>query len=245
MDISRVALVTGAAGGIGSHVVQRLLARGYCVAAVDINQSELQALAQRFAGAPALSCSAFDVADPALADQCVSETFEYWGRLDALVTCAGVFAQTPIASVDPTLVRRLLATNLESVVHLSSAAARYMASARSGRMVHVSSIAAECGAALASVYAASKAGVVALVKSYARELAPAGISVNAVLPGYCSTSMLAPAREIVERFVVPRIPLQRVAEPDEIAEVVEFLVTCRTDYLTGSVIAVDGGLHVG
>jgi 3-oxoacyl-[acyl-carrier protein] reductase len=245
MDTSRVALVTGAAGGIGSQVVQRLLARGYRVAAIDIEQSQLRTLCERCADTAALSSTVLDVADPVLAEQCVSETFEYWGRLDALVTCAGVFAQTPIASIDARTTRELLAANLESVVHLSSAATRYMARARSGRMVHVSSIAAVCGSALASVYAASKAGVVALVKSHARELAPVGISVNAVLPGYCATPMLAASRAIVDRLVVPRIPLKRVAEPDEIAEVVEFLVTCKTDYLTGATIIVDGGLHVG
>ena len=246
MDSSRVAIVTGAGGGIGSHVVQRLLARGYRVAAVDREQSNLRMLCERLTDTHALlSISVCDVANPHLVKQCIGETVERWGRLDTLVTCAGMFAQTPIATIDANTLRELLAANLESVIHLSSAAMRPMARARSGRMVHVSSIAAESGSAIASVYAASKAGVVALVKSHARELAPLGISVNAVLPGYCATPMLEPMRAFVERFVVPRIALKRVAEPDEIAEVVEFLVTCKTSYLTGSAIIVDGGLHVG
>jgi 3-oxoacyl-[acyl-carrier protein] reductase len=245
MDSSRVAIVTGAGGGIGSHVVQRLLARGYRVAALDREQAHLLRLFGRVPHTPALSSAVVDVADPQLVRECVSETVERWGRLDTLVTCAGMFAQTPISNIDANTMRGLLASNLESVIHLSSAAMHAMARARSGRMVHVSSIAAESGSAVASVYAASKAGVVALVKSHARELAPLGISVNAVLPGYCATPMLDPMSAFVERFIVPRIALKRIAEPDEIAEVVEFLVTCKTNYLTGSAIIVDGGLHVG
>lgn len=244
MDTSRVAIVTGAAGGIGSHIAQRLLTRGYRVAAVDRDPSGLRALCKRLT-TPALSSAVFDVADAASMGQFVGDIVERWARLDAVVTCAGMFAQTSAIANDTTTTRALLAANLESVIHLTSAAAPHLRRAANGRIVHVSSIAAECGAALASVYAASKAGVVALVKSHARELAPLGISVNAVLPGYCATPMLDPMRAYVERFVVPRIALKRVAEPDEIAEVVEFLVTCRTNYLTGASIIVDGGLHVG
>lgn len=244
MDTSRVAIVTGAGGGIGSHVAQRLLARGYRVAAVDRDPSSLRALCKRSA-TPALSSAVLDVADPASIGPYVGEIVERWARLDAVVTCAGMFAQTSAIASDTKATRALLAANLESVIHLTSAAAPHLQRVSNGRIVHVSSIAAECGAALASVYAASKAGVVALVKSHARELAPLGISVNAVLPGYCATPMLDPMRAYVERFVVPRIALKRVAEPDEIAEVVEFLVTCRTNYLTGASIIVDGGLHVG
>lgn len=244
MDNSRVAIVTGAAGGIGSHVTQRLLARGYRVAAVDRDPSSLRTLCKQLA-TPALSSAVLDAADPTPVGQYVDEIVERWTRLDAVITCAGLFAQTSAVSNDADTMRALLAANLESVIHLTSAAAPHLKHAPNGRIVHVSSIAAECGAALASVYAASKAGVVALVKSHARELAPLGISVNAVLPGYCATPMLDPMRAYVERFVVPRIALKRLAEPDEIAEVVEFLVTCKTNYLTGSSIIIDGGLHVG
>lgn len=244
MDSSRVAIVTGAAGGIGSHVTQRLLARGYRVAAVDRDPSGLRTLCKRLS-TPALSSAVFDAADPVPVGQYVSEIVERWARLDSVITCAGLFAQTSAVANDTVMMRALLAANLESVIHLTAAAAPHLRHAPNGRIVHVSSIAAECGAALASVYAASKAGVVALVKSHARELAPLGISVNAVLPGYCATPMLDPMRAYVERFVVPRIALKRLAEPDEIAEVVEFLVTCKTNYLTGSSIIVDGGLHVG
>lgn len=244
MEASRVAIVTGAAGGIGSHVVQRLLARGYCIAAVDCDPS-IHTLTAHAGDTPNLIRAVADVSCAPAVQQCVADTVDRWGRLDTLVTCAGLFAQTPATSINAIQMRELLAVNLESVILLSSAAARHMASTRSGRMVHVSSIAADCGSALAGVYAASKAGVVALAKSHARELAPLGISVNAVLPGYCRTPMLEPMHAYVQRFIVPHIPQKRVAEPDEIAEVVEFLVTCKTSYLTGAVIAVDGGLHVG
>jgi NAD(P)-dependent dehydrogenase (short-subunit alcohol dehydrogenase family) len=240
--VERIAIVTGAAGGIGAAIVRRLLARGVCVVALDLDGSRLGDVC----GPPSarLHPLVVDVTDPGAVDQAADDVATALGCASILVCCAGAFARTP-ALQPGSAASRLLAVNLESAVHCTRAFGAQMAKRGGGRIVHVASIAATTGAATASVYAASKAGLVALARSHARELAPQGIAVNAVLPGYCRTAMTARDAATLEAFVVPRIPLKRLAEPDEIAEVVEMLATCSTPYLTGAAIEIDGGLHVG
>ncbi len=237
-----VAVVTGAAGGIGAAVVRRLRERGMCVAALDVDGPGLgRALG---AEAPELHFFEVDVRDAPALVSIADDLAAGLGRIDLLVTCAGVFRRTPALEPDGGAIRLLLETNLESAIHATRAFGRHM-QRRGGRIVHVGSVAAVTGAALAAGYAASKAGLVAVTRSHARELAAAGIAVNAVLPGYCRTSMLEAELGLLKHTVLPRIPLHRVAEPEEIAEVVELVGTCKTPYLTGSTVVVDGGLHVG
>jgi 2-hydroxycyclohexanecarboxyl-CoA dehydrogenase len=238
----RVAVVTGAAGGIGGAVVRRLVAQGFRVAALDLERGPLH---ERFGNAAAVTSLVVDVRDEDALVSAARVVEAELGPVYALVNNAGVFSRTPALSVDMKLVRRTLEVNLEGALAATSAFGKAMAVRRTGRIVNVASIAAHAGAALASAYAASKAGLVAVTQSHARELAPLGIAVNAVLPGYCETPMLDPSRALAEKFVVPRIPLRRFAEPMEIAEVVEMLVLLRTPYLTGAALPVDGGLHVG
>lgn len=237
-----VAIVTGAAGGIGAAVVKRLLARRMFVVAIDDDAARLDAVFE--GGTRLLHPLVVDVTDGAAIDRTADDVATALGLASIVVSCAGVFARTPALGPSEGMAR-LLAVNLEGAVHLTRAFGRQMAKRGRGRIVHVASIAASTGAATASVYAASKAGLVALTRSHARELAGAGISVNAVLPGYCRTRMTAPEAATLEAFVVPRIPLKRLAEPDEIAEVIEMLALCETPYLTGAAIEIDGGLHVG
>ena len=241
MAEDQVAVVTGAAGGIGRAVVDRLSGAGWRVAAVDRDPTGLARIGSR----DGLACFLADAGDAdqvSLAARSVDAAF---GRVDAMVTCAGIFAQTPALRWDPPAVERILRVNLEGVALATAAFGALMARGRAGRIVHVASAAALDGAALAGAYAASKAGVVAMTQSHARELADAGISVNAVLPGFIDTSMTAPNRAMLERFTVPRIPVRRLGNADEVAEVVEFLLTCRTTYLTGAAVVIDGGLHSG
>lgn len=244
MADERVAVVTGAASGIGAATVRRLLQAGLRVAALDVSQQALAELA-RTADPPRLEAFSVDVGDADAVARAAASVDAAFGRVDALVTCAGVFARTPALRSNPAAIDRILRVNLAGALHATAAFGPIMARARSGRIVHVASVAAAGGAALAAAYAASKAGVVAVAQSHARELAGDGIAVNAVLPGYCDTPMAAPERATLERFVVPKIPLRRLADPDEIAEVIEFLATCRTGYLTGASILVDGGLRAG
>lgn len=240
----RVAVVTGAAGGIGRALLDRLLRAGWRVAALDHDEAALAELATSVAPAY-LRCFPVDVGDAAQVAAAAAAVDTELSRVDALVTCAGVFARTPALRPDPALFERVLRVNLQGVANATASFGALMARAKTGRIVHVASAAAHSGAALAGAYAASKAGVVALTKSHARELADVGIAVNAVLPGFVDTPMTAPNRAMLERFVLPRVPVGRLGQADEIAEVVEFLMTCRSGYLTGATILVDGGLHAG
>jgi 3-oxoacyl-[acyl-carrier protein] reductase len=237
-----VAVVAGAAGGIGAAVAARLVQRGMRVVAIDVDAERLAAACGE--GAASLHPLVVDVSDPDAVDRAADDVATALGPAAILVSSAGVFARTPALGPADAM-RRLLAVNLEGAVHLTRAFGAHMAKRKHGRIVHVASIAASTGAAAASVYAASKAGLVALTRSHARELAGHGIAVNAVLPGYTRTAMTAADEGMLDVFVVPRIPLKRLAMPDEIAEVVELLATCETPYLTGAAIEVDGGLHVG
>lgn len=238
----RVAVVTGAAGGIGAAVAARLVQRGMRVVAIDVDAERL--LAACGEGGASLHPLVVDVADPAAVERAAEDVATALGPAGILVSSAGVFARTPALGASDAM-RTLLAVNLEGAVHLTRSFGAQMAKRGHGRIVHVASIAATTGAAAASVYAASKAGLVALTRSHARELASLGIAVNAVLPGYTRTGMTAADEGMLDVFVVPRIPLRRLAMPDEIAEVIEMLVTCETPYLTGAAIEIDGGLHVG
>lgn len=231
-----VAVVTGGASGIGRAITLALRAGGHPVAIVDRDRpsDDVDATFVRA-----------DVTSRDDLERAAGRIEDVLGPIGILVNGAGVFEKSPALEYDDSVVRRILAINLEGVLLATSVFGRRMAARRHGRIVNIASIAAHAGAALASAYAASKAGLVAATQSHARELAPLGISVNAILPGYCDTPMLASERALVHSFVVPRIPLRRVARPEEIAEVVVALVSLRTPYLTGAAIPIDGGLHVG
>jgi 3-oxoacyl-[acyl-carrier protein] reductase len=243
----RAAVVTGAAGGIGAAVVVRLRARGMPVAALDSSADRLAALRAKLADSdgPPLRTYAVDVGDAAALLAVAEQVASAFGNPAALVTSAGIFARTPAFGGRAGRAEEILRTNLSGVLHATAAFGPLLARGGGGRIVHVASIAAVTGAALGAAYAASKAGVVAVTRSHARELAADGIAVNAVLPGYVDTAMAAPERAALMRFVVPRVPLKRLAEPDEIAEVVAFLATCSTPYLTGAALIVDGGQTCG
>lgn len=225
--MSRVAVVTGAAGGLGSAIVRALRSARFQVVATDVAE--------------------MDVTDPA-AVQAVASGLE---RVDVLVNAAGVFARTPALGWDEGAALRMVQVNLLGALRCTAAFGAVMARQPAprrgprGRIVNVSSVSGLTGAAVGSVYAATKAGLIAATRSAARELAPHGIVVNAVAPGFCDTEMLAADRALVQAFTVPRIPLRRLGRPDEVAEAVRFLATCRTDYLTGAVLTLDGGLSVG
>jgi 3-oxoacyl-[acyl-carrier protein] reductase len=242
---SRVAVITGAAGGIGAAVVTRLLRAGLRVAATDLSIETLRRSPAGDAEDSVLRCFAFDVAEPDQVNTAARAIDEAFGRVDVLVTCAGIFDRTPALRPSADLIDRILSVNLQGALYCTAAFGPIMARGGSGRIIHISSVSAVTGAALAGAYAASKAGLVAATRSHARELARHGIAVNAILPGFCDTPMAASGRAMLERFTVPRVPLGRLAHPDEVAEVAEFLATCRTSYLTGATITIDGGLGIG
>jgi NAD(P)-dependent dehydrogenase (short-subunit alcohol dehydrogenase family) len=238
----RVAVVTGAAGGIGAAIVGELLRRRLRVVATDVSAAGLARLTEVHGREP-LDVLEMDVRDRAQVERAAEHVIARRGRVDALVNAAGVFVRTPALAIDEEALRLVLAVNLEGALRVTSIFGARMVT--SGRIVHVGSVSGATGAAVASVYAASKAGLVAAARSAARELAARRITVNVVAPGFCDTAMLAPERAMVERFTLPRIPAQRLCLPHEVAEGVAFFVCAESDYATGAVLMLDGGLSVG
>jgi 2-hydroxycyclohexanecarboxyl-CoA dehydrogenase len=240
----RGALVTGAARGIGAAIARRLAADGARVAVLDVLEAEGRAIAQEIGGCFALC----DVARPEAVRAAVASAEGALGALDVVVSNAGIDVIGPFVSSDPAGWERLIDVNLRGPLHLCHAALPGMAQRRRGRLVFISSDAARVGSSGEAVYAACKAGVIALAKTLAREHARDGITANAVCPGPTDTALLHglmgsgdDGRRILDA-VVRQIPLRRLSTPEDVAHVVAFLASDEAGYVTGQTISVSGGL---
>jgi 3-oxoacyl-[acyl-carrier protein] reductase len=242
----RVALVTGGSRGIGRAIAEVLVARG---AAVAVNYARNEDAAAEVvgcinaAGGKAIAVG-FDVTDEAAVTAGIKRVVDELGGLQILVNNAGI-------SIDALLLRaslqdfsRILATNLEGAFSCSKVAARYLLKARAdGRIINVSSVVGETGNAGQAMYAASKAGLIGLTKSLALEFAGRGVTVNAVAPGFIATDMTdASVQGEAREQLLRKIPLNRIGDPDDVAEAVAWLASHAAAYVTGHVLRVNGGL---
>lgn len=251
-SVPKIAVVTGAAGGFGREIVRYLLNAGFCVAATDTCKERLYELPNYTQSQENLQLLIMDVADLDSIRQAAEDITERFpgGQIAVLVNNAGIFERTPILFSDCyDRVRKTIEINLLGTYYCASIFARYMVRHKFGRIINISSIAGTWGAALASAYAASKAGMIAAAQSWARELAPYGVCVNAIAPGVFQTNMLEQAEpkgpSFVEKQLVDFIPARRLGSPQDVAELVVFLASCQTDYLNGTVFTLDGGLQIG
>jgi 3-oxoacyl-[acyl-carrier protein] reductase len=240
----RVAVVTGAVEGIGWATASLLAAEGAAVALVGRTDDER--LAARVAeleatGADVLGIAA-DVTDPAAVGACYRQVFERWKRLDVLVANAGVLGDARIGMIGEDLLHTTLEVNLAGSIRHLQAAARLMQRSKSGSIVLVSSIVGVQGNVGQVAYAASKAGMIGATRAAAKELAPAGIRVNAVAPGYIATRMIAHLPPEVHQERVAAIPTGRPGEAEEVARAIAFLASDLSSYVTGQVLGVDGGM---
>jgi 3-oxoacyl-[acyl-carrier protein] reductase len=242
----KVALVTGASRGIGAATAIKL-AEGGCDVAVNFLRSEerarevvarIEALGRRAVAVRA------DVADYDQVRRMIETTVDELGGLHVLVSNAGYSSHftTETLSVDEW--RRMLAVTLDGAFYCAKEAAPHMKRAGWGRIVNVCSLRALTGSDHGAHYASAKAGLIGLTKSLALELGPHGITVNAIAPGYTATEMNRKALEEKGEQIRAKIPLRRVAEPEEIAAVIAFLCSEEAGYITGETISVNGGVYM-
>jgi 3-oxoacyl-[acyl-carrier protein] reductase len=243
----KTALVTGGSRGIGKAIVWALAREGAKVA--FIYRSNTEAAEQLVSDLEldqreAIAIQA-DVKSKDDADRVVEELLEKWEKIDILVNNAGIIRDGLLATMEADSWQDVIDTNLTSVYNFCHAVVRPMMSARSGRIVNMSSVAANVGNPGQSNYAASKGGIEGFTRCLAAEISRRGITVNAVAPGFIETDMTVAVRNAAGDEIKKRIPARRLGLPEDIANAVLFLVSDESSYITGHVLTVDGGLTLG
>jgi 3-oxoacyl-[acyl-carrier protein] reductase len=241
---NQVAVVTGAGRGIGHAIAVRLAKEGARVASVSRTQSNAQKTADEINAirADAAKAYAVDVADQGAVQKAAAEILEDFGRVDILVNNAGVTRDGLSMRMSMDDWDTVLNTNLKGAFTFTQALMRPMIKQRSGRIINISSIAGLTGNAGQANYSASKAGLIGLTKTLARELASRGITVNAVAPGLIETDMTTVLSEEIRQAILQKVPLGKLGEPDDIAGAVAYLASAEAKYITGQVLTVDGGM---
>ncbi len=252
--IGQVAIITGAAGGIGKACAIRFAQEGANVACLDFNAEANRSTAAecRELGVETTAHTC-NVTDPESLKLAVEATMAQWNRVDVLVAAAGIYSGSPLPEVSLKQWQRLIDINLTGVFLSNQAVAEIMMKQKSGSLINISSMAGKTSFPASAEYSASKSGVIGLTRSVAMDMAPYGVTANAVCPGNTLTEMVKNvAAEVGGRDGITAevwlqmrandCPMKRIAEPWEIAGVVAFLASNDSRYLTGQAIEVDGGL---
>ena len=241
---NQVAVVTGAGRGIGHAIAVRLAKEGARVASVSRTEANAQRTADEINAnrADAAKAYAVDVADQDAVQEAAAKIFAEFGRVDILVNNAGVTRDGLSMRMSMEDWDTVLNTNLKGAFNFTQAVMRPMIKQRSGRIINISSIAGLTGNAGQANYSASKAGLIGLTKTLARELASRGITVNAVAPGLIETDMTTVLSDEIRQAILQKVPLGKLGEPEDIAGAVAYLASPEAKYITGQVLTVDGGM---
>jgi 3-oxoacyl-[acyl-carrier protein] reductase len=239
----RVALVTGASRGIGRAIAARLAKQGALVLAAARGDNASATVQEIQTAGGRADAVALDVTDPAAIEAAVSAAIERHGRIDILVNNAGITRDQLMLRLKRDDWDAVLSTNLTSAYMLTQAVLKPMIRQRNGRIVCISSVVGQSGNPGQANYAASKAGLIGFAKSVALEVASRNITVNVVAPGMIATDMTGVLPEKTREALVARIPLGRLGAPDDVAAAVCFLVSDEAAYITGQVLAVNGGMY--
>lgn len=247
---NQIAIVTGAGRGIGHAIALRLSGEGARVASVSRTEAnakktadEINALRQPGSDrADAAKAYAVDVSDHAAVQKVGAQILEDFGRIDILVNNAGVTRDGLVMRMSIEGWDTVINTNLRGAFNFTQSIIRSMIKQRSGRIINITSVIGVIGNAGQTNYAASKAGLIGLTKSLARELASRSITVNAVAPGFITTDMTAGLSEEIKTAIQAQIPMGKTGAPEDIASAVAFLASAEAAYITGQVLCVDGGM---
>lgn len=241
----KVAFITGSAQGIGKSIAESFVAEGAAVIISDINLELAQQTAQELKGkghkAEAIKTNVADFAD---AEASIKQSIEKFGKIDILVNNAGITKDTLLIRMKPEDWTAVIAVNLSGTFNATKAVSPLMMKQRSGKIINIASIVGQMGNAGQANYAASKAGVIGFTKTVARELASRGVCVNAIAPGFIDTAMTQKLPEEVKKSMMAQIPMAKFGQPEDIAKVAVFLASADADYITGQVVAVNGGMYM-
>ena len=246
MLTDKIALVTGASRGIGAAIAKAFAKEG---AAVIINYNGSGEKAQAVADEIILNGGAAEIYQCSVADfdacrQMIETLVKKYGRIDILVNNAGITKDGLLMKMSEEDFDSVIDINLKGAFHSIRHMSRYFLKQRSGKIINISSVSGILGNAGQANYSASKAGVIGLTKSTARELASRGIQVNAIAPGFIETDMTDAMQAEAKERMTDAIPLKRIGKPEEIADLAVFLASAKSDYITGQVIAADGGMSI-
>jgi len=245
LDLSgKVAVVTGASRGIGRGIALRLAAQGAFVIAAARADNAAATVAEIVAAGGKAESAALDVTDSASIDSAVAGVLERHGRIDVLVNNAGIARDQLMLRMKRDDWDQVIATNLTSAFACVQAVVKPMVKQRGGRIVSISSVVGQMGNAGQVNYAASKAGLIGFSKALARELASRNITVNVVAPGLIETDMTRALAEKAQVDWASQIPAGRFGTPDDVAAAVSFLASDEASYITGQVLAVNGGMYM-
>ncbi len=245
IDLSgRVALVTGASRGIGRAIASRLASRGALVVAAARGDNARATVEEIRAAGGTAEVLALDVTDPSGAAAAIAATAGAHGRLDILVNNAGITKDQLMLRMKRDDWDTVIATNLTAAFALTQAALKPMLKQRGGRIICIASVVGQTGNAGQANYAASKAGLIGFAKSVAQEVASRGITVNVVAPGLIDTDMTRAITGSAQDEWASKIPLKRLGTPEDIASAVCFLASDEASYITGQILAVNGGMYM-